>query len=50
MGTRPDYTDIGDDDIKELNDDQIREALYRVTESLKRILEDIDNRLEDGGL
>lgn len=50
MGTKPDYTDIGDDDIKELEDEDVREKLYRVTESLKRILENIDDRLNDGGL
>lgn len=50
MGTKPDYTDLGDDDVKELDDEQIRDALYRVTESLKRILENIDDRLNDGGL
>jgi len=50
MGTKPDYTEIGDDDIKELSDEEVRSALYRVTESLKRILENIDDRLNDGGL
>ena len=50
MGTKPDYTDIGDDDVKMIDERKIQDAIYRVTESLKRILEDIDTRLQNGGL
>ena len=50
MANKPDYTDLSDDYVKELSDKQVRDALYRVTESLKRILENIDDRLNGGGL
>ena len=50
MGNKPDYTDIADDDIKEIEDKDTQSALYRMTESLKRILENIDDRLNSGGL
>ena len=46
----PDYTDLADDDVKAISDRELQEKIYRVTESIKRILEDIDNRLTEGGL
>ena len=47
---KPDYTDIADDDVKSIPDSELRDVIYRLTESLKRILENIDERLNDGGL
>ncbi len=47
---KPDYSDLADDDVKAIADRELQEKIYRVTESLKRILEDIDNRLTEGGL
>lgn len=47
---KPDYTELADDYIKALPEDQVREALYRQNESLRQILENIDARLTDGGL
>lgn len=47
---KPDYTDLADDDVKALEDAELRERIYRVTEAIKRILENIDERLNDGGL
>jgi len=47
---KPDYTDLADDDVKAIQDKDLQEKIYRVTESLKRILENIDDRLNDGGL
>ena len=46
----PDYTDLADDDVKAITDRDLQERIYRVTEAIKRILEDIDNRLTEGGL
>jgi hypothetical protein len=46
----PDYTDLADDDVKAISDRELQEKIYRVTESIKRILEDIDDRLKAGGL
>lgn len=47
---KPDYTDLADDDLKAIEDKDLQQKIYRITESLKRILEDIDGRLNDGGL
>ena len=47
---KPDYTDLADDDVKSIPEAETRDVLYRMSESLKRILEDIDSRLNSGGL
>lgn len=50
MVKKPDYSNLADDNVKELSDTVTREALYRVTEQLKLILQNIDERLTGGGL
>jgi hypothetical protein len=45
---RVDPSYIADDDVKAIRDDNIRSAVYRVTENLKRILQPIDQRLFQG--
>lgn len=47
---KPDYTDLADDDVKSLKEEELQEVIYRLSESIKRILEDIDDRLNSGGL
>lgn len=47
MGTKPDYSDLADDYVKNLEEQATQEVLYRMSESLKRILENIDDRLND---
>lgn len=42
---RVDPTYIADDDVKAIRDDNVRSAVYRVTENLKRILIPIDFRI-----
>lgn len=36
---QPDLTDIADDDVRAITDIEVRDALYRVTEKLKAIIE-----------
>ena len=50
MADKPDYTDLADDDVKSIEDEKLRDVLYRITEANKRILENIDDRLTGGGL
>ena len=45
VSKRPDLSDIADDDIRSLKDDELRDVLYRVTQKLKQILEYQENQI-----
>ena len=38
LGERPDPDDLADDDVRAIEDDSLREKIYRVTEKIKAIL------------
>ena len=42
---RVDPTDLADDDVRAIEDEDLREKIYRVTEAIKRVLETYDEIL-----
>jgi hypothetical protein len=43
--TRPDCTDLADDDVRAIKDDELREKIYRFSEAIKRCLIAFDSLL-----